>query len=657
MKRVASLLLLVSCYIPPEKVAVHVDLPLELVGGAEQLTVRPRIAEARRVVSRAFVTLDLKRDTGKVRIELPGACPLFVDTRSLAGGARLSLQSLFDVGPPERVVGSRRRFELVAVPLCQEGAAAQTTFEVAEGAELDDVQHRPRAFAATTRAAVAELDQAPGIVPVSARVSRGLRTSLTFRVRLPSGETIERVLGVSAVARSSGLPEVGLNHPVLLSGEGWRLSEKPAMSQAQLRRAGNLFELVPDQAGRYRLQDDLGRKLSLQSERYDRVPLDCGRSNCHAEIAHSALGSPMAQTLASDLGGCHTLSEPECATACHATGEPGVHDGGFTQVMAELGMRTLPAEYEELPHALRGLGGVGCMACHGPTQTPEPESRFAILKNDVCAVCHDAPPRYGHLRALQSSRMGRTSDELATRREPCARCHTTWGALERPAPPEHAQGGGLACVTCHDVHPHGSGPQDGVPAAPSHPGLLRRLPLPSGAAQLPATLLGASRVCVSCHAPSSDAGPPEASAASILAGKGGFDASSGAALELPSPHTQSPRGCLSCHESGPTSFVMGQSHAFRATESSCVRCHQTSPPRDPKLAQRARDLFGRLAPSGVPLPSRGPWHAHAAPMKLEGPRGRALRNVLLVLEDPASDVHHPRYAGALLDAAATSLSP
>jgi hypothetical protein len=30
---------------------------------------------------------------------------------------------------------------------------------------------------------------------------------------------------------------------------------------------------------------------------------------------------------------------------------------------------------------------------------------------------------------------------------------------------------------------------------------------------------------------------------------------------------------------------------------------------------------------------------------------RALRDVLLVLEDPAADVHHPSYAKALLDAA------
>lgn len=656
MRRLAlSLLLLASCHVPPKKVLVHVEVPLDLASGAAELTVLPRIAEARRTTRRTTITLELKRESGKVRLDLPGTCPAVVDTRSLSAGAQVKLQPLFDVGPSERVVGLAQRFELLAAPSCPEAATARATFELAGGAALDDVRSRTGALAATTRARAPEHVTTPGIVPISARVAQSFRTTITFRVELANGRRLERQLGVAAAARSSGLPDVGLHHPVLLSGN-WQLAEKPPESLAALRNVGTLLELSPDRAGRYRLHDEAGRKLSIQSGRFDHVPLDCGRAACHAEIAQSSLTSPMTQVLASDLGGCHTLSEPECASACHATGEPGVPDGGFSHVMAELGMTALPADYDDLPPALRRLGGVGCMACHGPARIPEPSARFAILKSDVCAVCHDAPPRYGHVQALRASRMGHADADPETRREPCARCHTTWGALGRTAPLEHDPGGGLACVTCHDVHPRGPGATPSEPPALSHPGLLRRLPSPWDSRSLPASLLGVSRVCVSCHAPSTGDAVPEASAVAILTGKGGLDPASGAALELPAPHTASPRGCLACHDSGPEALVMGRSHAFRATDAACSRCHQTPPPRDPELAPRARSLLARLAPQSAP--TKGPWHA--LPTE-PGPRSaattRALRNVLLVLEDPAADVHHPSYARALLDAAAATLPP
>jgi hypothetical protein len=459
LKRAALLLLLVGCYLPREMVSVHLQVPLELgVDGAQvsdSVSVLPRIAEARRAGRRGMVTLELKRDAGKVRIELPGACPLVVDTRTLSSGAELRLEPLYDAGPSERVVGLGQRFELVATPRCREADAVRTSFEIADGAPLTDVVRRDRAFVATTSQELPAGARRSGIVPVSARVAANLRTTIRFRLLLPGGERVEQLLGVAAVARSGGLPDVGLHHPVLLSGEGWVLRERPDQSGARLRPVGELTELVPDMKGRYRLEDSAGGALSLHSARYDQVPLDCGRAGCHAELALSAKASPMTQTLASDLGGCHTLTSPECAVACHATGEPGVLDGGFTHVMTELGLPKLPTEYEDLPRALRRLGGVGCLACHGPTtHSPGPPARSAILKNDVCAVCHDAPPRYGHLQALASCRMGRADASPATRQEPCARCHTTWGALGRSAPPPGAQGDGLGCVTCHDVHPH-----------------------------------------------------------------------------------------------------------------------------------------------------------------------------------------------------------
>ncbi len=654
-----GLALVSGCYVPTKKLTVRVELPAELASRVKDVTVLPRIAELRRATAGGVLALELKREAGKVRLALPGACPLVIDTREISSSAptRFSMQPLFDVGPSERVVGLGQSFEMRAVPGCAEARATRATFAVTGGAAVEGVtlaEHGCRLQARTLATPPAKA-AAHGVVPVSAHEQRKLRTEISFRVELVGGANFERRLGISAVARSSGLSDVGFAHPVLVSGAGWTLRDKPPESLAVLRPVGALFELLPDRIGRYRLSDALGKQLSIQSGRYDQMPLDCGRSGCHAEIARSVVDSPMTRVLESDLGGCHALTDPACASACHATGEPGTPDGGFTHVAAELGLPALPAEHDDLPRALRRLGGVGCMACHGPTKIPEPSQRYKLMQNDVCAVCHDAPPRYGHVQALESSRMGHADSSPATRSDPaCARCHTGWGALGRPAPPDAAEASGITCATCHDVHPHGAHQKaaDTTPAeVPSHGGLLRAFALPATLASPPASFHGVSKVCISCHAPSSNTLRPEASAAAIVAGLGGLEPETGAPLTAASPHAAAAKGCLSCHDSGPDELVLGKSHGFRASEQTCGRCHANVPRRDASIAERARTLLQRLDPLHSAGDVGKPWHASYTVLLPTPQQTRALRDVLLVLEDPAADVHHPSYARALLDAA------
>lgn len=654
----ACLALLTGCYVPVKKVALRIELPAELASQAKDLQVLPAIAEVGRHAAGGVVVLELKRDAERVRLQMPGACSRSLDLRGLATDkpAELVLQPLFDAGPRERVIGLGNAFEIQALALCAEAEQARTSFSVAAGAPLDDVVLSPdgRRFSAATRPTPPRANATAGIVPVSARAQRELRSEIALRIELPGGQRFERRLGVSAVARSSGLSDVGLTHPVLLAGDAWSLLHKPEGSSTTLRQVGKLFELRPDTTGPYRLSDGTGRTLSVRSGRYDQTPLDCGRAACHAEIAESARASPMTQALASDLGGCHALTDPTCASACHATGEPGTEDGGFTHVAAALGLPALPAEYADLPRSLRRLGGVGCMACHGPTKIPEASERFALLSNDVCAVCHDAPPRYGHVQALASSRMGHADSSPAARSDPaCARCHTAWGAVGRPAPPSEAPGFGITCSTCHDVHPHGAGAkQPPEPTdAPSHGGLLRAFALPATLPNPPASFHGVSRVCISCHAPSSNTLRPEASAAAIVAGLGGLEPETGAPFTRAAPHAAAAKGCLSCHDSGPDGLVLGKSHGFRATDQGCARCHDAPKPRDATLAQRAQQLLARLDPQHSDGDIGRPWHARHQQLLPRSQQARALYNVLLVLEDPAADVHNPSYARALLDTA------
>lgn len=652
----ACLALLGGCHMPVKKVALRIELPAELSSQPKDLQVLPAIAELRRQAAGGVVWLELKQEAEQVRLVLPGACSRSLDLRGLSRDEphELVLEPLFDAGPRERVVGLGKAFEIQAQPRCPEAEQARTSFSVQAGAPLDGVviEKNGRRLSAATRATPPPTPVGFGIVPVSARAQRELRSEIALRVELPSGHSFERRLGVSAVARSSGLGDVGLSHPLLLAGDGWSLLDKPDASSASLRSVGSLFELLPDVSGRYRLSDGSGRKLTVHSGRFDQTPLDCGRSGCHAQISESAGRSPMTQVLASDLGGCHALTDPTCASACHTTGEPGTQDGGFTHVAAALGLPALPADYDDLPRALRRLGGVGCMACHGPTKIPEPEQRFALMRTDVCAVCHDAPPRYGHVQALASSRMGHADSSPASREPACARCHTAWGAVGRPAPPSETAAFGITCATCHDVHPHGAAAkQPATPEQPSHGGLLRDFALPATLPNPPASFQGQSRVCIACHAPSSDTLRPEASAAAIVAGQGGFEPATGAPLVLAAPHAAATKGCLSCHDSGPEGLLLGKSHGFRATETACARCHDTPKLRDSSLAQRARQLLATLDPEHSSGDVGKPWHASYQRLLPTPQQSRALRNVLLVLEDPAADVHHPGYARALLDAA------
>jgi NAD-dependent dihydropyrimidine dehydrogenase PreA subunit len=650
-----------GCAIPPETAWLVLELPPGLAEASESVTVTPKIAEAARQVERGRVALSLKRAAGTIVIAARGVCPLTIDTRSLVSGSTQwrELSPLVDLGPLERVSGALQDFQIHARPRCSEGEQAQVTFSVVGGAPLSRLEAdagartlRGRTAAPSGLAGSASL----GIVPVSAHGRERHRTVLSARVRLASGETIEQRLGVSALARSSGLPNVAVTHPLLLAGERLQLLKQPTGSRARLRELSPLFELTPDLPGTYRVANASGQELSIKAGRYDETPLDCGRAECHRAIAAGASESAMTSVLESDLGGCHTLSRPECASACHATGEPGTADGGFSHVAQELGLAALPAHYDELPRALQRLGGVGCLACHGPGAVPEPSARWAIVQSDVCAVCHDAPPRYGHYAAWRSSRMSRSDADPRTREtESCRRCHTAAGFLGREAAPHDSPGMGISCSACHDVHPEPQSPSRPRAARPL--GLLRDLQLPSSFDQPRPARSDASRVCVPCHAPSDESALPEASAAALVAGVSGKQPRTGEPLMAGAPHAAHSKGCLGCHDDGPSTLERGRGHAFAASSSSCLRCHEQVPARDGELRARAVSLFTRLTKlspaAATALPHAGPLAQHFSGLTVE--HQRAIYNVLLVLEDRAADVHNPAYSKILLDAAERSL--
>jgi hypothetical protein len=314
--------------------------------------------------------------------------------------------------------------------------------------------------------------------------------------------------------------------------------------------------------------------------------------------------------------------EPGCVDGCHTVGEPGLDDAGFSDVARELGLGSLtPASlgsWTDLARPLRRLAGVGCTSCHGPGAIPEPSANWAVLRSDVCATCHDSPPRYPHVAQWSSTKMARADAAPETRtRDECRSCHTTAGFLGRKPAPEHAIG--IGCAACHAPHASEHGDK-----------LLRQVALPEGFGELPPSA-APSRACIACHA-SPKGQLPRASAASILFG-------------APHAHATLPGGCIACH--GAPRDARGRlDHGFRVDRKACASCHPGG--SDEKLTagesiqDRARKLFTRLGGKKSEQPP------HASDTKADD---RAMLLVRLVLEDKAAALHNAGHARALLDEA------
>jgi hypothetical protein len=625
--------------------------------GAPRVT--PAAALVRSVRTGPKVTLGIDPEAARsgVRVELPGGCPVQVAASELAGGRtvrrtvlpRMTLQA--PAHPQD--LGYDAPFVVEAALACDAPALGSFAWRQLGGPALSDVHvEGSRLHARTAPADPLDRAERPawGIVPVSARATGNVEIEATWRPQSGDEASVSVTMTVAAASRSHGLPNVALDEGILLAGAGWTLESAPRGARQILRPSGDLSSLVPDASGTWLLHDGQGHRLSLHAGRYDETPLDCGRATCHGAIASAARTTPMTLALLR-LG----PSSRPCAAGCHATGEEHGHDGGFADLARELGLAVGERGWDELPSAMHRVAGVTCLACHGPGAIPEASARWAILRSDVCATCHDAPPTYGHVAAWRASRMARADADRRTRRPACARCHTTSGFLasqrgatdDRTLPPE-LPGSGIACAACHAPH------ESDAPA----PSLVRHVrPVAGGVASGQA-----SAVCLPCHAPSPDADathPPPASAAALWAGSGGLDPRTGAPLSGPAVHAAALAGCTGCHHDGPTDLERGRSHAFRSDPAVCAGCHAGTVPDMPTLAQALRsDALSLLAA----LEARGaiardlPFPAHAQGFRLtDDALGRAAYDVLLVLEDPAAAAHNAPFARALLGAAAKVL--
>ena len=550
---------------------------------------------------------------------------------------------------PPRRSASTRRFRSRRGSTCPELAGGSHHLAPARRASLARAGAGERRLRADRTDAAARRSRVPGPVPVG----RGSAVAAHAR-RGDAGGDLERRPGPRACARGpdgarrrarAASPTPPSARASISGGAGWHLLSRPPGAPRRSSTADGVASLLPDVAGDYRLADGDGRELTLRSARYDETPLDCGRAGCHARDHRRRRPQPdddRARARARAAAGAATPAfgpgYPACALACHATGEPGLHDGGFARCRRRAGLvgRSSADAGRSCRARCAASAGSAASPATGRPRSLHPSARWSVLRSDVCAVCHDAPPRYGHVVAWRAPAMARADRDARARSDrACARCHTTAGFLDptrrrhaRPAPARRRRSGR------HHLRrlPRGSRPRDRraagrAAARAGHPGAARA---------------GRSRrrvlpfVC-RCHTPEPEAPRPSASAAALWLGRGGLDPASGEPLDGAAIHAGVEGGCIGCHRSGPAGVERGAGHAFAAPPD---QLHALPPAGDatrPTWPSARRRLWSAwLRAAGTTASGPGPAHASDVRLDRATPLGRAGWDVLLVLEDRAA---------------------
>lgn len=606
-----------------------------------------------RLGAQGWLAIERKRSARALTVRVPGLCPVTIPAGEPAQA--LELHPVIDLGSPLPPLGFDAPFAISARHGCPERGRGRISWRQLEGPPLQALSVSQDGFQLSARTPLLEHahpEPLPaGIVPFSPRTQG--RVVLEASWQGPGLPALKRTLTIRAISRATGLSSVAVSQQLMLAGAGFRVQRAPAGGHAEVQQHGPYAHFTPDAPGRWVLANDSGQPLVVQAFWHDKTPYDCGRSECHAAIAAATLASPMSRALEARLGGAEPARS--CMLECHVVGESGSDDGGFLDVASELGWTWLDASrWQDLPQALRRLGGVRCTACHGPGAIPEPDARAHVLRSDVCATCHDAPPRYNHVQQWRASRMARSDAAAATHEPGCAACHTTAGFLhaigarQASAATPALEPAGIACAACHAPHaPHTSAR------------LIRQLPASDP------ELEPSTAVCLRCHSPVASELRPSASAGALWLGRAQLpaaDRDGWEAVSAASAHRAVPGGCVGCH--GARSPAGGKlDHSFRADAHSCSGCHnpneQPARAQDAQrsLVQRAKALALRLA-ADCPSTAAEPGHAKRTTERCATqPLTRARFAIDLVLEDPAAAIHNAAFARSLLDDAERRLRP
>lgn len=652
LKRWAQRLLRFS---PSPTAIVQVVFPDGVRPALNRIEFSPRSAVKTARMDRGH-RLWIETDGRAFQVRAPEVCPLEIPPVPAGNYLQRAASARVDFGPSHIAqVGYDSQVEVVARLGCpNDMGEVRVHWSQQGGPKLQQIQaldrgHRLRVHTLPLKHFFQFPLQA-GVIAVSPRTQG--RYVFEAQVHAPPAAPFKRTIVITSHARSNGLSSIAVSQKVLLGGDAWTLRSAPPRSRAATEVLDGVTIFQADRAGRYVLADLKGHTLELHAQSHERTPLDCGRAECHPNETSAARGTAMSETLKRVRG---SATVPTCAFECHVVGEPGLPDGGFLDVGRGLGFKALEdTPVAELPTALRRLAGVGCTSCHGPSAIPPPATRARILRADVCATCHDAPPRYTHVAQWRTSRMAQSDHDVRTRTAVCARCHTTGGFLNalgvRPrkdlsrAPDD--QGVGIACAACHA--PHGAHRANG---------LLRATQAAPSLAAPKWLNLAPSALCTRCHAPLPEESHPSASSAAIWLGRVRMpQALGGSIIEGPAPHAALPGGCMACHGASPDSLRRTTHHGFGVNRAICAGCHDkigTPWATSSELNEQASRLLAELnaACEAQPLPLQDDSHP-ASPIpscRTSQNAAQARYSLSLVKEDPAAGIHNRPFVQQLLE--------
>jgi hypothetical protein len=582
------------------------------------------------LASSGWLAIERRNSASAVTVGVPGFCPMVISSGTQRG--ELTLTPVIDLGGDRPPLGFDARFSIAVKHGCPERERGQITWRQVSGPSLRALEVSKEGFALSAR--TPSLEQAhpepvpEGIVPFSPRTQGRVVLEATWRGS--ADETVVQTISIPATSRSTGLSSVAVSQQVVLSDSQYRVKSAPQGGHAQTLASGAVALFTPDAPGRWVLESADNRALTLQALRHDKTSYDCGRSECHAQIAATTLTSPMSQSLARQLTEGKPLAAVSCMLDCHVLGERGLDDGGFLDIAGELGFVWLDSQrWQDLPQALRRLGGVRCTACHGPGAIPEPDARVAIVRADVCATCHDAPPRYVHVQQWRSSRMARSDAVASTRSGKCATCHTTSGFLASlgarsvPAQPAAEQPSaaseGIACAACHAPHASHRGarllrtvPEDSIAAAGLGSSNAAAAAQTQAASASSASSNGITPApAVSAVPPTSQNSAPAVSSRSVAptATSSGAHGASTSHDSVPAANSRSAPAFSADASATPASRNAAGASTDSIT-SLCVRCHS---PEASDLQPSAAAGSLHLGRVRVPLADRTGWELTRGP--------------------------------------------
>lgn len=419
---------------------------------------------------------------------------------------------------------------------------------------------RPR-FTFRTAPARARFALRPSFGPVP--IPRGGEGALEVELVVSDGARRDRAVArVRSAAVTGGWPRVESGLDLTVScGKAedtparWELVETPAASRAVV--------LEPDRCLARVRADLTGRYVLAETTSGKRIPFwygdwvgheECARPECHPNEAATWLGTKHASVFARGLeGGLGADYGPEC-WGCHTLGQDtGGRSIGFRRAAEALDWTPpaspAPGAWGRVPARVKLWANVQCEQCHGP-------GRFWTgLTANVCAQCHDAPPRYHLVADWRRSRMSVPPTGATAARADCATCHSAHGGIARldggtaARPKEEPEAQGITCPVCHDPH------------EVRFPVQLRRFGDVTLGGRTAAA--GKSAVCFACHgawqgpADAPDGRAPHAPQGFMLLTPAG---------EAPAPHAAVPDLCVGCHMKRPP--VAPTSRPARAGEAS-----------------------------------------------------------------------------------------